>query len=308
MPSWKQVLAQQDQVIARWQALAGGLSSDQWDWRLGRTWQSIMPGVAAAHTGGLTDRQRAWAAVLHAGRGAALTGDAALRHRGFEATGSRTLWRPADLDVAVPSSRKVLGCQFPGGPGVVHHKVANLSSWITPIEGLAVVHTHAAVLHAAAWAASARAAEWRVAAVVQQRLSAVPLIRSTLLEMPRLPRRALIRQVLDDVELGAHAGSELQLLAFCRKHGLPLPDQLQVRVRAGKTRYLDGHYRRQKLSIEVDGTHHRSAGAWEADLLRTLELAVAQRGSGHVIIRLTPGQLRHDGPRIAALLRVLLCG
>lgn len=172
---------------------------------------------------------------------------------------------------------------------------------------LPTVHVHAAVLHAAAWATSDQAAEWRLAAVVQQKLSSVLQIRHTLAQMPRLPRRALIRSILDDVELGAHAGSELQFLRFCRAHGLPLPDEMQLRVRAGGTRYVDAHYRRQRLSFELDGSHHRSAGQWEADLLRSLHLAVAARGSGEQVIRLTPGQLRHNAGEVAPLMRALLC-
>jgi hypothetical protein len=306
--TWRAYVAEQDQVIARWQALAGGLSADAWDWRLGHTWQSLLPGVAVAHTGGVTERQRAWAAVLRAGHGAALSGDAALLQLGFQASGARQLWGSPALDVAVPSSRKVAGRQLPDRRRIVCHKVARLQLWVTPIRGLAVVNAHAAALHACAWAPTDKAAEWRIAAVVQQGVSAVPLLRGTLAEMPRLPRRQLIRLVLDDVELGAHAASELQFLQFCRAYGLPLPDEMQLRVRAdGKTRYVDGHYRAQQISFELDGAHHRMAGQWEADQLRALELAVARRGSATQVIRLSPGALRHDGPRIAALLRVLLC-
>ena len=304
---WQQRLADQDGVIARWQALEGGLSSDAWDWRLSHTWQSVLPGVAVAHTGGLTDRQRAWCAVLYAGKGAALSGDAGLLQLGFKTVGASGLWGSPDLDLAVPSSRKVVSAQLRGGPGVLCHKVANLHDWVTPVRRLPLLNAHAAVLHACAWASSDRAAEWRLAAVVQQRISAVPLIRSTLEGMPRLPRRALIRTVLDDVELGAHAASELQFLRFCRAHRLPLPDELQLRVRAdGTTHYLDAHYRRQKVSFELDGAHHRLAGQWEADLLRSLELAVARRDSGEQVIRLSPTALRHDSQKVAHLLRALL--
>lgn len=303
-PSLRVLLARQDLTLARWQALACGMTARAWDWRISHIWQQVVPGVAVAHTGGLTDRQRGWAAVLHAGSGACLSGDAALAHYQFRGV---DLNRVDALDVAVPGERRPRNARQAGGPLVSCHRVANLELWSRGIRGLPLVTAHAAVLHAAAWASSDRAAEWRVAAVVQQGVSAVPLLRSTLAQMPRLPRRALIRSVLDDVELGAHAASELQLLRFCRAHGLPLPDELQVRVRAGsRTRYVDARYRKQKVSIEVDGAHHRMAGQWEADQLRSLELAVARRGTGEQVIRLTPGGLRHDGPRIADLLRTIL--
>lgn len=127
--TWRDYLAEQEQAIARWQALAGGLSADQWDWRVKHAWQSVVPGVAVGHTGGLTDRQRAWCAVLHAGRGAALSADAALLHHGLWTSGSGGLWKPADLDVAVPSTRKVTRAVLADGGAVVCQKVAGLAAW-----------------------------------------------------------------------------------------------------------------------------------------------------------------------------------
>jgi hypothetical protein len=305
--SWQQCLSGQDQVIARWQALAGGMSAKTWDWRLGHTWQCAVPGVAVAHTGQLTARQQAWVGVLHAGQGAALSGDAALRLRGLSGSGARDLRIGPTLDVAIPDQRRAVGAPLAGAPRIVCHRVANLTLWHCSVEGLPTVNVHAAVLHAASWAVSDRVAEWRLAAVVQQGLSSPAMIRRRLQQMPRLPWRRLIRAVLDDVELGAHAGSELEFLRFCRTHCLPLPDQLQLRVRAAGTKYVDAHYRWQKLSFEIDGAHHRSAGQREADQLHTLELAVARRGSGNQVIRLSPGVLRHDAGRTAELMRLLLC-
>jgi len=164
---------------------------------------------------------------------------------------------------------------------------------------------HAAVLHAAALAPTDRAAEWRIAAVVQQRLSAPVLIREVLSCLPQLPRRPLVRAVLDDVELGAHAGSELELLRFLRRHQLPRPDSLQLKVRTGRrTHYLDARYERVRVTIEVDGAHHREAGQWELDALRTLRVTASLPGER--VLRLTPGMLRHDGDEVAELLRVIL--
>ena len=303
---WQQVLINQDGVIARWQALAGGLTAHAWDWRLAHGWQSLTPGVAVAHTGGVSDHQLAWAALLHAGKGAALSGDAALAELGFTTVGARGMWGKPGFDIAVPAERRPRDERLTGGRPVVTHRVANLHLWLPPAARPPRLNAHAAVLHACAWAASDRAAEWRLAAVVQQGISAVPLIRETLAEMPRLPRRRLIREVLDDVELGAHAASELQFLRFCRAHDLPLPDDLNLKVRASGTRYLDAYYRRQKVSFELDGAHHRLAGQWDADVLRSLQLAVARRGTGEQLHRLTPTALRHDGEQVAQLLRALL--
>lgn len=306
MEMWRRVLEGQQQVIARQQAMSGGMTRHAWAWQLERgTWTELLPGVAVAHSGGVTDEQRAWAAVLHAGKGARLSGDAGLLRLGFRSSTRES--RPP-FDVAIPQERRVRMPTLPGGSPVLCHRMTGLDRWAWQLSDLPLVSPHAAVLHACAWAPTDRAAEWRLAAVVQQGLTAVPLIRLAFAQMPRLHRRVLIAAVLDDVELGAHAASELQFLRFCRTYQLPLPDALQVRVRAGKIRYLDAHYRQQRIIIEVDGAHHRFAAQWEADVLRSLQLAVAHRGSGEQIIRLTKAAMRHDGPEVAALLRSLLCG
>lgn len=300
--TWQEHLRRQDGVIARHQALAGGMSRHEWAWKLERgVWQRALPGVAVAHSGGTTERQRAWTAVLHAGTGAALSGDAALRLCGVAAANGK------DLDVVVPTGRHVVGdtLELDQEGTVVIHRVHRPERWTRALRALPVVTAHAATLHAAAWADTDRAAEWRVAAAVQRRVTAVPLLRATLLDMPRLRRRALVAAVLDDVELGAHAGSELQFLRFCRAYGLPRPDELQVRVRSGAAvHYLDARYRRQRVTVEVDGAHHRDVGSWEADALRSLRVTATMPGER--VVRLTPGMLRHDGPEVAELLRAVL--
>jgi very-short-patch-repair endonuclease len=68
--------------------------------------------------------------------------------------------------------------------------------------------------------------------------------------------------------------------------------------------YLDARYRRQKVTVELDGSHHREVATWEADALRTLRVVAALPGER--VVRLTPGMLRHDGPEVAQHLRTLL--
>jgi hypothetical protein len=175
---WQQQLDEQDGVLARRQALTGGMSEDQWQWRLSNgRWQPVLLGVAVAHTGLVTPRQRSWAAVLYAGRGAALAGDAALVELGMRMPGPL-----ARVDVAVADRRTVAPRAFVGVVDqgvraedivvgrVEPHSVSRLASFVHPARRLPTMRVAPAVLHAAAWASSDRAAEWRVAAAVQQRL------------------------------------------------------------------------------------------------------------------------------------------
>ena len=297
--TWQEIAEQQDNVLGRCQALGAGLTGATWDWRVGRKWTAVGDGVAALHTGAPTASQLRWAAVLHAGHGAALTGDAALAVWGAKRLAF------AVHDVAVPEQRHVAWVR---DPLLTMHprRVRGLSELVSPRPGIPLVQVHVAALHAAAWAPSEREAERRIALVVQQRLTTPARIRAALELMPRLRRRGLLLEVLDDVELGAHAGSELDFLRFCRRNGLPEPDELPVKVRANGVKYLDARYRRQRVGVELDGAHHMWVDAWDADALRSLTLAAASRGTGEQLLRITQGMLRHSGDEVARLLRVIL--
>lgn len=299
---WSEVLADQDDTISRSQALLGGMTPEAWEWRLERgVWTRLLPGVAVAHSGEPTQRQQFFGVVLHGGKDTALSGDAGLVAAGFK---KLTL---TSLDLFVPIERRVVGGKVAGGLLLVPHRGTVKQEWRRCLRGLDMLKPQAAVLHAAAWAPSDRAAEWRIAASVQQKLTAVPVLRKVLADLPRLRRRALILEVLDDVELGAHAASELEFLRFCRRNKLPLPDELQVRVRAGGIRYLDGRWKKEKVSLELDGAYHMEVQSWDADTLRGLQLAVAARGTGEQQVRLTRANLRHDEAKVAELLRTLVC-
>ena len=297
------MLEAQDGVISRRAARLGGLSEDAWQWRLdsGR-WQGVLPGVAVAHSGQVTALERSWAGVLHAGEGAALSGDAGLISLGA------ALPEPAVVDVAIPEQRRVRGAVLLG-PTPVRlraHRVRGLETHVHPVRRPPVLRAAYAVLHAAAWAASDRAAEWRVAAAVQQRLIRPSDLREALAACPTLRRRGLVGEVLDDVELGAHAASELDLLRFLRRGGLPAPDQLQRPVRPGGVRYLDAWWERQRVTVEVDGAHHRLVGTWEADVMRGNDVVLAERHDRMLLLRYTRGNLRHDEAAVHRQLRTAL--
>ena len=219
-----------------------------------------------------------------------------------------SLPRPGTVDVAVPHHRTVRGAPLASGEGDLLrvHRSRRLGEWRHPVRLPPVLRPAPAVLQAAALAPSDRAAEWRLAAAVQQRVVRVADLRAALAQMPGLGRRALVRTVLDDVELGAHAASELDFLRFLRRHDLPAPDRLQRPVRTGTVRYLDAWWERQRVGAELDGAHHRSVSAWEADALRGNDVAVAHRDDRVLLLRFPLGALRHDGPRVAAQLRAVL--
>jgi hypothetical protein len=298
-PSYEEVLEEQAGVISRRQALAGGLSTAAWDWRVERnTWQAVLPGVVVVHSGTVTFEEKVQAAVLYGGDDAAVSGEALIH----QATPPRRRREPpAFVDISVSA-----GCQVAARGFFRPHRVSALAELTHPVRSPRQLRVPPAVLHAAAWAKSDRDAEWRVAAAVQQRLVNVPQLRAALQELPRLPRRGLLRLLLDDVELGAHARTELDFLAFLRRHGLPLPDRLQFEVRADGLRFLDAWWERQRVAAEVDGTHHAEVGTWDDDTLRANEILVAQQHDRLILLRVTMGNLRHQETQLAAQFAAVL--
>jgi hypothetical protein len=293
--TWTQLMAEQGNVLARRQGLLHGLSGDAWTWRLARKqWQSPLPGVAVGHTGDLSFVERVWSAVLYGGDGAAVSGDALLH-----LTSER--WpQPKLIEVAVPSARQRAARDF-----FRPHRL-DVSTLMHPVRQPPQIRVTFAVLHAASWASSERAAEWRVAAAVQKRLVTVPQLRAALADIPRFARRSAVQLVLDDVELGAHARTELDFLAFLRRNGLPLPDRLQFLVRANGKRYLDAWWEKQRVGAEIDGTHHMEVGTWDADTLRANEVVVASRHDRMLLLRVTAGNLRHREAELAGQFRSAL--
>jgi len=295
-PTWRELLLSQGGVLSRRQALRSGLSGDAYQWRIERgLWQAPLRGVVVGHTGTLTFEERVWAAVLYGGDGAAVSGDALVRllsGRGEE---------PEFVDVAVPerSHRQPRGFFRP-------HRCSELPDLLHPVGAPPQLRIAPGVLHSAAWAPTDRAGEWRVAAAVQRRLVTVPQLRATLRLLPELPRRDVIELVLDDVELGAHARTELDFLAFLRRHRLPLPDRLQLKVRANGVRYLDAWWERQRVAAEIDGGHHREVSTWDADTLRANAVVVASRADRVILLRVTAGNLRHEDAELARQFRDVL--
>ena len=304
-PTWQELLALQGGVLSRAQALGAGMSRSAWEWRhtSGR-WSSLLPGVALSHGGTPDDEQVAWAAVAHCGDGAAVTGDWALLLQGFRSTRP-----PTRVDVAVPEGRVVRRAELRAGEAalaVVPRQVRALTALVHPVRSPPVVRVPTAALHAASVATTDRAAEWRVAAVVQQRLTTAAHLRTALRDLPRLRRHRLLGEVLDDVEEGAHSGSELAFLRLLREAGLPRPDRLQRPTRADGKRYLDAWWKRQRVSAEIDGAHHVEVGQWDDDVMRQNAVVLAERADRVLPLRFTTTNLRHDRVEVVAQLRLAL--
>ena len=159
------------------------------------------------------------------------------------------------------------------------------------------------VIDAAAWSSSDREALSIVAASCQQGRVGPEELRDVLAMFPRIRRRPLIRTLVADIEGGAGALSELDLLALCRRHRLPLPDLQRRRTDAsGRLRFIDAYWPEHRLQVEIDGAHHMDVRQWAADMLRQNQIWI----EGDRILRFPAWLLRTDPSTVVAQLRAAL--
>ncbi|GAA3351923.1 hypothetical protein GCM10020358_83460 [Amorphoplanes nipponensis] len=261
--------------------------------RQGR-WRRICSGILLTNNGALSPEQQHWVAVLTAGKGALLAGAAALT-----ASGARGL-PVRQIPVLIPAERNA-SRRVPRLPPDMR-TVRVYRSSVLPVEhrqpavGIPRTTVARSVVDAAAWARSDREAILMAAAACQQRLVRPEEILTVLKVMTRVRRRGLLRRTLRDIEGGASALSELDLLALCRRYRLPLPDTQQRRRDAdGRQRYLDAYWREWRVLVEVDGGYHMNVAEWAGDMIRQNRIWLA----GDRILRF-PGWLLRSDPAVVA--------
>jgi hypothetical protein len=170
------------------------------------------------HNGPLSRDQRWQVALTHAGPQALFTGITALTGYGLRG------WERDEVDVLVPQGARVLNCPFP-------LRVRRTRDWQrVPRDLSRPIHARPhAVLCAAAGFRAWRPACGVLISSVQQRIVSVAKVRSALDDTPRLRHRQLLMQTVGDIEQGAQALSEIDLVRLCRRYGLPPPNQQTVR-------------------------------------------------------------------------------
>ena len=259
----------------------------------GGRWRSVCRGLLATTNGQLGYQQQLWVAVLAAGRGAVLAGVTAVAEAGVRGLRSDT------IHVLIPTTRAKsrVRLRFPPDMRAVVIRHTGLLPPDQRQVGRPPRTTLArAVVDAVAWARSDAEARLVVTAACQQRRVTPDEIAAVAASRPNSRRSALLRETVADVAGGAQALSEIDLVALCRRYGLPPPD-LQERRRdaAGRWRYLDAYWRRWRLHVEVDGAHHMDARHWEADMLRQNAVWI----SGDRILRF-PAWLARRRPAVVA--------
>ncbi len=270
----------QDGVVSRRQLVdVGAAEHDLERWRHRRLLRTVHRGVYVDHTGPLTFRQRAWAAVLAVGD-AAVYGPSALRLA--YGAGRRDLDEDGPIHVAVDHARRVEAPE-----GVVVHRVRGLDARVRWAANPPVVRVEEALLDLAQSARSDHDAIALLADGVQARLTTVARLSLALQRRARVRRRTFLTAVLADVEAGVCSTLEAAYVTRVeRAHGLP-PSERQQPTGVGRPGFRDVTYRRYGVNVELDGrlghTHHD-------DLDRDLERDLAAATRQEVTLRLGWGQ------------------
>lgn len=282
--------SRQDGVVSRRQALESGLGDADLRRLLRRRELAVVhPGVYVDHTGPLTVRQRAWAAVLHA-EPAALYGAWALHLPGEPPP-------PGDVQVAVDEMRRPRPL-----PGVQVRRMVNLTPQVLWNTSPPRQRTEEALLSVAHDAPDAITAIATLADAVQSRRTTPDRLARALDRRSRIARRPLLKGVVKDLTEGT--GSVLEhgyLTGVERAHRLP-KGRRQASLR-GLRGQNDVRYEVASVLVELDGLQFHSP---TRDRYRDLERDIAATLAGHVTVRLGWGQIFGSPCRTAARLGVLM--
>jgi len=260
-------LRRQDGVVARWQVLAlGGTRNDVRRRLARREWSRVHPGVYVDHTGPPARAQREWAAVL-CHWPAALDRESALDAAGM--TRDREP-RSAVVHVLVDACRRVSPAE-----GVRVHRVTDARSWVVPNRRPPRATVEFALLGSASSRDEARAVAL-LSDAVHQGLTTAARLAATLRRLPRLPHRAALLTILDDVAAGTRSVLERRyLLTVERAHALPVGVRQLRHVAGSGVTYRDVVYVDHRTRVELDGAFgHRDAVDRWTDLHRDVDAAV----------------------------------
>jgi hypothetical protein len=283
-------------LITRQQALALNMTGPalRHRLRLGGPWQSVLPGVYLAATGTPTTLQLQMAALLYAGDGSLITGQAALLHHHIRGPA-------ADLiDVLVPAARQRRDTAV-----VRIHRTTHMPERHWQRGPLRIAHPARAVADTVRGLASLRDVRATVADAVQRGSCQIHQLHAELLAGPNVGS-ALFREALTDVADGIRSTAEADLKDLLAKSRLPVP-LFNPSLYHGGTFVArpDAWWPELGIAVEVDSREwHTSPEDHANTLARGRRLGVYQI----VVLRFTPKQIRTQPAQVIADIRAALEG
>jgi len=293
------LLFRQHNVISRRQAvrLLGPAAVRQ---RLAsKRWTVAHRGVYLVGSDGFTiadENQRRWIASLSAGAGRAapLGGISALAVLGLRG------FTESDVHVVLPEKMRH---RHPPIFVVVHRSGDITRAHVHWNSSPPAVRVPRSVVDAARWARHDDRARAIVAAAFQQRLVIGDDVEQALAALPKVRRRAVIREAIADARGGVHSLPEAEFLRICRAAGLPRPScQVRRTGSTGSRRYLDALFDDWQVHVEIDGAQHMDVRHWWADMKRQNDLWIP----GDRVLRFPSWAVRHRPDEVVAQVRAAL--
>lgn len=254
-------------------------------------WQQLATTVVALQTGPLSERQRRWLGVLHAGQGAVLSHLTACLEAGLRWTAATS------IDVLTPKGDLVAPL-----PGFTFHQTRRpYAYWVDPDASPPRLRVEHAAMLTAERDRSIRRGIGLVAAVVQQELSTPDRLMTAASQIRKLRHGAHLKLALGDIAGGAQSFAEIDVGRLCDDAGLRRPDrQVLRRDRDGRRRYLDCEWRLadgRVVVLEIDGSFHMRTEHWWRDMQRERSVVLSGRAvlrCSSVEIRLAPWEIVRD--------------
>ncbi len=292
------ILAAQTGLISRAQVIAaGGQDHDVARMLRRRRWAAIHPGVYADHTGPLSRGQQEWAAVLLYWP-AALGGPSALARYGVRTGRDREAGTTHPVHLVVERSRRVSA-----RPDIELTRISRFDAVVLHHVSPPRVRLEHAALDVASGSRDETGAVAVLCDAVQSRRTTAARLLAALDDRPRLPRRSLLRPILDDAATGSHSVLEREYLRRVeRAHSLPAGLR-QRRVRDGRTSvFRDVEYLPHGIVVELDGRlgHELRLDRWD-----DLDRDVLSATRGDLTVRLGWGQVL-EPCRVAAAIGSIL--
>jgi len=284
-PGVDALIARQSGLITRAQALACGLTEEAIRSRIridGR-WQVLLPGVYATFTGDATPAHLEVAALLYAGPGSVITGQAAMAAHGIKTLG-RTV-----VDLLIPATCKRRD----------HGSVHVLRTWRMPkivynVGEPRYVPPARAVADAARLLRDIRDVRSVLAAGVQWRRVSVAEL-ATELEQGPTSGSARFRAALLEIADGIRSSAEADLRKLIKRSGLPDP-LYNPRLFVGEEFIAkpDAWWPEACVAVEVDSREwHLSPADWERTMARHSRMSAL----GIIVLHYPPRRLRAE-PRV----------
>ncbi len=249
-------------------------------------WQRLHPGVYAVFSGPPGRETTLWAAVLRAGKGAALSHQTAAE---LDRLADR---QSASIHITVPASRVVMPIA-----GVVLHARRDTEAATHPTRLPPRLRIEQTVLDLADQSTDAAGAVAWVTAALGRRLTTQPKLQLALSQRARARWRQDLTLALSPELAGIHSLLEYHYIRDVEiPHGLPRGTRQARGGQAGRSVYRDVLYDEYGLIVELDGkSAHPDESRW-IDVLRDNSAAEA----GNVTLRYGYWDVRGTACQVAA--------